>query len=210
MKAETLIVCARGAESEIVQRHRPNWQRFFPRIIITSPIDDPLPGAEVFGFSGHHGPEAAERAANAGRLASGFQAACVCEADCLFFGNPSIEPGEFLCSHIHANTDSRFKAPFYYHPPAWSTGLAFAAIASLIPMFDEQGMGDRILGIVLPILGLQVRAVGYSQNSLDTPEFMATAVQAVQLGAACVHGVKTQAMTMALLQADPKIVRQIV
>lgn len=201
MTARTLIVCAHGGAADIVEMNEPNWLEFFEEIIVISPTDDPIEGTETHGFSGHHGPNAIERAINAFRRASEYPCACCAEADCLFFKTPAVQDAVVLCAQVAPNHDGNFKAPFFPHPPLWATGETFLAIADALPMFDEGGWGDRELGLVLPFLGLRMKGIGFSRNSIDRPDLITLALQAVQQGASCVHGVKTREVRDTLMQA---------
>lgn len=201
MIAETLIVCAHGGAADIVDMNEPNWRKFFNEIIIISPTDDPLEGTETFGFSGHHGPNAIERAINCAYRSAEYPSACCAEADVLFFKNPAIQPGAILCSQVQPNHDAAFRAPSFPHPPIWAMSGVFEAIAEAFPLFDEGGMGDRELGMILPFLGVRMHGVGFSRNSIDRPDLLALALHAVRHGAACVHGVKTREVRDALMEA---------
>lgn len=139
-----------------------------------------------------------ERLVQTFHLAStaGYTDVCVIEYDTIL-APLEPHPGGFV-THIAGHQSQGFKSRDYYHTPWWADRQTAARIADcgtrMLREGDiERGFPDRFLGWMFERFGLGpiVPAKAYSQNSLDRPEFIEGARQALTNGARFVHGVKT-------------------
>lgn len=106
-------------------------------------------------------------------------------------------PGGFV-THLAGHQSQGFKSQVYYHTPWWADRQIASQIAEhgaqMLRENDiERGFPDRFLGWMFERfqMGPVVPAKAYSQNTLDRPELIEGARQALMNGARFVHGVKS-------------------
>lgn len=199
MKPEVLFVGVRGCEADILRLNLPTWTPLFPKIVLLSPEDDQFLGADiVFGKSGHTGGASITRMRRCITLAMEYPCAALGEPDVMLFGEIECEEGELVGSEVHPNFDPRFTAPHYLHAPWIATRDTWAAILPALDKVDELDFGDRKMAAACIMAGVRLRGVGFSRNTIDTPEYLAAAMQAVRNGALAVHGIKDKAVADSL------------
>lgn len=204
MTPEVIIVCARAFDAEIIKLTRPTWEAFIPKVMILTPEDEPLAGADiVYGKAQHFGPLSIQRMRRALEEASKYPCAAVSEPDVMIFGSINVEEGELAGSYVCTNTDPRFIAPTYPHAPWVATGPTFARLLSEMDWINEDGFGDRVVALAALKAGVSLRSVGYSRNAIDTPVILHEAMQAVRNGALAVHGIKDKAVADSLRFVGP-------
>jgi len=122
---------------------------------------------------------------------------CIIEADSVFLGKLPPHPGG-LCTTIGGFGDGRDFAPCaFFHTPWWVDRLTALHIldvgSKMLKMrLFERGFVDRWLGLMVELYGIRrTPAPAFSVNTLDNPDFIAAAREAVKKGAVYVHGVKT-------------------
>lgn len=199
MIPQHLIVGARGCEEHLVKMNRGSWETFFPEIIIVTPEDDLLPGAQfIVGKSGHIGPEAIDRMLYGMKLGAQWPCVALSEPDVVFFDFIDVADGEIVSSQIHPNIDPRFSAPEYPHAPIIATRKTLRKLLDTLPGISENETGDRVLAAACIASGITMRGVGFSRNTIDTPHDFVQACAAVRNGAKVVHGVKSAGVALGL------------
>lgn len=99
-----------------------------------------------------------------------------------------------------------FKSKTFYHTPWWidrkTIGLMVEQGESLMAKGEnEQGSTDFFIGLILQELGIKPNPFpGMAFNALDNHLQVQLARKAIDKGAACIHGVKTEAQLKALTQ----------
>lgn len=191
MIPEVMIVGARAFDAEIMRLTRPTWEQFVKKIIILTPEDEPIDGADVvYGKAQHFGPLSIQRMRRVLEMAVEYPSAILTEPDVMLFGHINVEEDEMVGSYVCINTDPRFKAPTYPHAPWVGTGRTFARLLAEMDGIDEDGFGDRVVALAALRAGVALRGVGYSRNAIDTPHILEEAVAAVNAGALAIHGIK--------------------
>jgi len=191
MIPETMIVGARAFDAEIMRLTRPTWEPFVKRIIILTPEDEPIAGADIiYGKAQHFGPLSIQRMRRALEIATEYPSIILTEPDVMLFGPIDVQEDELVGSYVCINTDPRFKAPTYPHAPWVATGRTFGKLLAEMDGINEDGFGDRVVALAALRAGVTLRGVGYSRNAIDTPQILAEAVAAVNAGALAVHGIK--------------------
>lgn len=129
---------------------------------------------------------------------------CVIEYDALTFGKLPKGPINYFRSHLAGNRSPGFHGLGFYHCPWWVSARTAELMIDygrrmLRAELYEQGFLDRWLGLMLDLYDIPVEAAAaYSHNTLDTPEKIEGAREAIRRGAIFVHGVKTASQLEAL------------
>lgn len=127
-----------------------------------------------------------------------WEQVCLTEYDGLFFGNvPAVkEPG--LMATLAGYRDGDFRGAAYFHAPWVMTRntaeyMVETGERMLRAGLTERGIVDRWLGLWMDLYDIKhIHSGCYSQNSLDRPQWMEEAREAVRVGAWHIHGVKTE------------------
>ncbi len=128
-----------------------------------------------------------------------YQAFCLVEYDTLLFGPiPKIKPGTFM-TKLAGHRSEGFAAENYYHTPWLLDRIMAGRIltygrAMLKAGLIERGFIDRWLGLLFDLHGIKPVDTGASTftfNTIDTPEKMSLAKQAIADGIWFLHGCKT-------------------
>ena len=142
----------------------------------------------------------------AAALERGASEIIAAEYDTLFFKPlPLLPPG--LTMNRKGGGSDGFKGSAFYHGPWCMEAHTGAKVVEfgreMIKRGDiERGFPDRFIGLLAEQAGITVNEsvfTSYTQNTLDRPEFLEQARQAVKDGATAVHGVKTQAQLEAII-----------
>ena len=193
----TGIVIAHGAALDTILRHKPLWDIWFDDYEFVVPEDDKLPNMghrlNTVGLSEHNGLHAVERMRAACSIASGYASAAVLEYDTLVFGPPMASTeGVIMGSYLFVAPTPIFASAWWLHSP-WQTSQEDWRKLADCPAELEGRFPDRWLSAAADSIGIIGAGFtgGYSQNSLDRPEYVAAAIRAVEAGASAIHGVKT-------------------
>lgn len=209
-----IVIMAHSGAQATFDRHSPIWAKHDTDDILVFCPQDAVVKTEwpvlAIGSASHHDAMANSRFR---RMlcyleTTRYQEFFVMEYDAICFDREV--PGSF-CGQINANLwqntePHRFKGSTYLHPP-----LAFSRdimerinnAALTVPDAESEGFWDRQLGLWCDIAkitpaGWQER--GFSRNTIEVGDIPA-AVAARKAGATMFHGVKTEAVLKALVNA---------
>lgn len=206
-----LAIAARAAEAETLNRHWVYYCATGIPIIGVTPSDEPASfkeGVPVIyaGKAGHHGPDAIARLQNAYRalLQTPYMNFALLEYDCVIFREDIVFPVEGIMSNIMFSNDPAFQEKKFPHGMWTMSRHTMSMLLRTMeehPEVAESGMGDRYIAVIARLAGVPLlhEPKSYSRNSLDKPEFIVQAREALKNGAKWIHGIKTKEQLDAVL-----------
>lgn len=213
--ANLLVVFNRAAEDEVCRLFLPYWQRSCCDIMCSSPLDakSTLEGVRHCHFGRELQASRASwwwyqsRVLDTMKhcLTLDYQGFVFTQYDSICLGQfPAIGPLDSV-HRLAGGITPGFKASFFLHPP-WCFGKArleqFVEAASDYDIVTtEDGIMDRWLSLIIEndCQPFTRCAWGWTANSIDTPNLVACARQAIGNGALFVHGVKNKQQLDAIL-----------
>jgi hypothetical protein len=214
-----LVVFNRAEEDEVCRLFLPFWKRSGCDILCSSPLNAPSTLAGVIHY--HAGQELPRRRQEARRrrwwyqsrvldtmkycLLLDYEGFVFTQYDSICLGPlPRIRPGDSI--HRFAGGEAPgFKSRFFLHPP-WCFGKErlhqFVEAASTCDIqLTENGIMDRWLSLIIEEQCMPFICCNWawSVNSIDTPDYVACARQAIASGCLFIHGVKNKQQLDAIL-----------
>lgn len=129
-----------------------------------------------------------------------YDAYAITEYDCIWTRKmPEIPGWSFisLATQIAGHKSGGFRGSRFFHCP-WIVQRKDLAYfidygeRMLNAGLNEHGFIDRWLGLMADLYDIRVHEInGYTRNTLDQPEHIAQAIDAIKDGACVIHGVKT-------------------
>jgi hypothetical protein len=214
MSPTLIAVLGHAAAKATIERHAPYWEKAECDIVCVGRKDIEVPwpsikrqvGALRIGNDGYAGGlNHLERLMILLRWFAeerkSYSSICVIEYDGVFLG--PLRVGQqlriFMSTPAGGSDGSDGFAPCtYFHTPWWFDHYGAQLVLDygsrmLNMQIYERGFVDRWLGLLVGLYRLPWSpAPSFSVNSLDRPEYMAAAREAVRKGAVYVHGVKTE------------------
>ena len=203
-----LVIFNRAAEDEVCKLFLPYWKRSGCDILCSSPLDakSQLAGVEHCYFGKQLQASRATWWWYQARvletmelcLTLDYQGFIFTQYDSICLGPlPLIEPLDSI-HRLVGGAAAPFASSFFLHPPwcfGWRRLEEFVEAAAHYDIeTTETGIMDRWLSLIIekdcmPFTKCQW---GWSCNSIDTPEYVACARQAIANGCLFVHGVKNK------------------
>lgn len=126
--------------------------------------------------------------------------------DSITFGPLPLPQSDECWSHIAGGRQEGFESDFFLHPP-WLFGKSalrrFIDEADRHPITIENGVMDYWIANIITKANIKLintaPDVSWSANSIDTPELVDSAKQAIHNGVAMVHGVKNTKQLSAIM-----------
>lgn len=195
-----LIIFGYGKQDEMLERHRPFFDRAECEIMLVSPADDPFSHPSItYGFSQYTGDSVILRHIYALEYAMRlpFDNFFCVEADSVVLKPIPVHPKNGMNTVVYQNADRSFKSPFYCHCPWWfdrETLDKWVWTAKVVGPSHEKGFADRYMGYVAWQAGINVvdrKDVFYSRNRIDSDTYRQEAREAINNGHIHLHGLKT-------------------
>jgi hypothetical protein len=140
-----------------------------------------------------------------------YDAILVTEYD-VIFPRPLPAHTGGLITALAGHRSEGFLSENFYHSPWWvdrptaNAMLTFGQRLLKLQMI-EHGFIDRWIGLLAELYDIPVTAANaYTQNSIDRPQFISEAREAITKGAYCVHGLKTMDQVRAVTEGLPLFV----
>lgn len=212
MRDTLIIVHAYGRGQDQFDRHQRLWAAHRLPIMVYAPQNDPVKThfpQMLYGQSCKYGVEANRRIAFLLGLMSAleYRRFVFFEQDS-FCLDPTIP---WLNHHFTGNVfrgeDAGFKCKFYVHPPiviSKATADALSLASYDLSPEEEHGFSDRWLGLLCEQAKLCPESwipfgLGFSRNTIESAEDVATARAAIKKGAVMIHGVKSASVLNQLI-----------
>ena len=203
----TGIVLVHGKAEPALRRNMTTFHSWCDSYEFICPSDDPLEGYDnviLSGLSQHSGLDTVERMRLACERAALYKSAIIVEYDTMLFDNPPIAKDNILysCGPFPDN-NKRFKAKWWSHSPWLTTQEDFYRLSQCDSAKLESAFPDRWIAAACDECNITPVDFSrwWSRNSIDTPQYEKSAIEAKQNGAIAIHGVKTERVFNMLMNA---------
>jgi hypothetical protein len=218
MNPNLLVVFNIGDEDPICELFLPYWRRSGSDLLFSSPLDCPsqIPGVNHVQFGRKLTGKREDYWFYQSRVLDTFKY-CLSlpydgfiftQYDSVCFGKlPFIHPSDSIHAKV-CGPKAPYESKVCLHPP-WCFGKErleeFTKYASQEPIELEYGVMDRWLPCIMQRHGLpwQHCQWAWSQNAIDTPEFIEMARSAIAAGCLFIHGVKNKKQLHAIIDSAP-------
>jgi hypothetical protein len=207
---DTLIIIMGHAEIQATfDRHLPLWEKHGCPLLVVCPVDSILSTkwpVLAMEKSSHNGPHINRKFRRILEFCQTmrYDRFVFMEYDALCIGCIPT-PGGHITGNLFTSDQKEFQGHYFLHPPICFDQKALEPLVKFAKTVPDEtdGFWDRYLGYLceygkVPFVGYEW--LGFARNTIE-PHMIPDAVAARKAGAVFFHGVKTEAVLNALLNA---------